>query len=154
MKRILVVCTANICRSPLVEGLLRARLAAHQLADQVEVKSTGVYARAGEKASQYSVELLAAKGIDISQHLAAPLSELDVQQADLILVMEERHRQSVFHFSPLDSYKALLLSELANERFDLKDPYGQNKAAYNAMLVTVEQILDRGWPNLLARLGF
>lgn len=76
MKQFLVVCTANICRSPLVEGLLRARLAAHQLADQVEVKSTGVYPRAGEKASQYSVELLAAKGIDISRHLAAPFSGL------------------------------------------------------------------------------
>ena len=153
MKQILVVCTANICRSPLVAGELCARLATNYLADQVEVKSAGIYARLGEKASPYSVELLAAKGIDISQHIATPLSELDVQQADLILVMEERHRQSIFHYSPADSYKVLLLSELANEHFDLKDPYGQNKAAYRVMLTTVEQILDRGWPNLMARLG-
>jgi protein-tyrosine phosphatase len=152
VKRILVVCTANICRSPMVAGILRARLAAHQLADQVEVHSAGVYALVGEKASAYGVELLAAKGIDISRHRAAGLTELDVQQADLILVMEEKHRQSIFHYSPADSYKVMLLSELANERFDLKDPYGQNKAAYVATLAVIERIFDIGWQNLLTRL--
>ncbi len=153
MKRILVVCTANICRSPMVAGVLSARLAADGLADQVKVQSAGVYAMEGAKASAYGVELLAAKGIDISRHVASGVTEHDVQQADLILAMEEKHRQSLFHYSPADSYKVLLLSELANEHFDLRDPYGYNKAAYMTTLQTIEKILDLGWQNLLTRLA-
>ncbi len=153
MKRILVVCTANICRSPMVTGVLSARLAAQQLAEQVEVQSAGVYAMVGEKASAHGVELLAAQGIDISQHVARGVTERDLQQADLILVMEEKHRQSLFHYSPADSYKVLLLSELANEHFDLRDPYGYNKAAYVTTLQTIEKLLEIGWPNLLTRLA-
>ena len=137
----------------MVAGLLRARLAAAGLADQVEVRSGGVYAEPGQRASAYGIELLAAQGIDISSHRAAGITERDVQQVDLILVMEEKHRQSLFHYSPLDSYKVILLSELANERFELRDPYGYNKAAYATTLATIEQILDRGWQKLLTRLG-
>lgn len=152
MKQVLVVCTANICRSPLVAGELQARLQAAGLSDQVQVKSAGVYGLTGEKASQYSVELLAAKGIDISQHVATALSEADVHQADMILVMEEKHRESLFHYSPTDIHKVLLLSELVNQHFDLKDPYGQPKAAYMGTLATVERIFELGWENLLKRL--
>ncbi len=153
MKRVLVVCTANICRSPMVAGVLRARLAAAGLADQVEVHSAGVYARAGDKASVHGVELLRAKKIDISQHASAPVTELDLQKSDLIIVMEEKHRQSLFHYSPADLYKVVLLSELAGEHFDLKDPFGQNKAAYASTLALIERTIDVGWPNFLARLG-
>ena len=153
MKRVLIVCTANICRSPMVAGVLRARLAAAGLAKQVEVRSAGVYARAGDKASAYGVELLNAKKIDISQHSSAPITEMDLQQSDLILVMEEKHRQSLFHYSPADLYNVLLLSELAGERFDLKDPYGQNKAAYASTLALIERTIDVGWPTFLVRLG-
>ncbi|CAN5757354.1 low molecular weight protein arginine phosphatase [soil metagenome] len=137
----------------MVAGLLKARLVAEHLADQVEVQSAGVYALVGEKASAHGVELLAAKNIDISQHRAVGVTERDIQQADLILVMEEKHRQSLFHYSPADTYKVLLLSELANEQFDLRDPYGYNKAAYITTLQTIAKILDTGWQNLLTRLA-
>ena len=137
----------------MVAGVLSARIAAQQLADQVKVQSAGVYALAGEKASAHGVELLAAQGIDISQHVARSVTENDIQQADLILVMEEKHRQSLFHYSPADSYKVLLLSELANEHFDLRDPYGYNKAAYVTTLQTIEKIFEIGWQNLLKRLA-
>jgi len=137
----------------MVAGVLRTRLAAAGLADQVEVRSAGVYARTGDRASTYGVELLQAKGIDIRQHSSAPITELDLQQSDLILVMEEKHRQSLFHYSPADLYKVLLLSELAGERFDLQDPYGQNKAAYANTLTLIERTIDMGWPSFLARLG-
>jgi protein-tyrosine-phosphatase len=137
----------------MVAGVLSARLAAQQLADQVEVRSAGVYAMEGAKASAHGVELLAAKGIDIRQHVARGVVEQDIQQATLILVMEEKHRQSLFHYSPMDFYKVLLLSELANEHFDLRDPYGYNKAAYVTTLQTIEKILDIGWQNLLTRLA-
>jgi len=137
----------------MVAGVLSARLAAAALADQVAVRSAGGDALVGEKASAYGVELLAAKGIDISQHMAAGLTEREIQQADLILVMEEKHRQSLFHYAPVDFYKVLLLSELANEHFDLRDPYGYNKAAYVTTLQTIEEIFDIGWQKLLTRLA-
>ncbi|MDQ3250279.1 MAG: low molecular weight phosphotyrosine protein phosphatase [Chloroflexota bacterium] len=151
MKRILLVCTANICRSPIAAGLLRARLATAGLAEGVEVRSAGVQALVGERASPVGVALLATRGIDISRHVASSVTEDDLQQADLVLVMSERHRQSLFHYSPADLYKVLLLSELVYKQFDIADPYGQSKATYAATIALIDRIFERGWANLLER---
>ncbi|HYD82910.1 MAG TPA: low molecular weight protein arginine phosphatase, partial [Opitutus sp.] len=73
---ILVVCTANICRSPMAAGLLR-----HALAGQPEplrslkVISAGVAARHGERVSENSVIALRKVGIDVSQHTSQPLTQ-------------------------------------------------------------------------------
>jgi protein-tyrosine phosphatase len=152
MKFILVVCTANICRSPMVAGILRARFAAIGLEDEVIVRSAGVYAHEGEPATNYGVELLAAKGIDISGHRATQVVEWDIGRANLILVMEEAHRRKLFYYSPGDLYKVILFSELIGEHDDLEDPYGQDTLAYVTTLARIEHIINTGWEKLLGNL--
>lgn len=152
MKTILVVCTANICRSPMVSGVLRDRLAAAGLAHQVQVISAGVHALEGQPAAAYGVELLAAKGMDISGHRATQLEEWAIEQADLILVMEEAHARQVFYYSPANMHKVILFSELIGERTDLADPYGKKHDAYLATLQLIERTIDSGWGKLLSLL--
>lgn len=93
---ILIVCTANICRSPMAAGLLR-----HALAGQAEplrslqVISAGVAARRGEPVSENSVVALRKVGIDIAGHLAQPLTQPLLDDALLVLGMTESHRAMI-----------------------------------------------------------
>lgn len=152
MKTILVICTGNICRSPMVAGILQARFAALGLENEVVVRSAGVYAREGEPATNHGVTLLAAQGIDISGHRATQVAEWDIARANLILVMEEAHRRKLFYYSPGDLYKVILFSELIGEHHDLADPYGQDYPAYVATLARIEQTINAGWSRLLSKL--
>ena len=92
-KLIVTVCTANICRSPMAEALLRHALKAEPppLCD-CQVVSAGVAARKGEKVSPNSVEALAKVGLRISDHRSQPLTQELADRADLVLCMTESHR--------------------------------------------------------------
>lgn len=154
MKHLLVVCTGNICRSPMAAGLLTERLRQAGLWAEIAVESRGVFALDGRPASHMAVEVMAAHNIDISGHVAATITPQDIRRANLILVMEEAHRRSIFHMSPEQIYKVLLLSELAGEHFDVPDPYTQPRAVYEQSLATIAWCVNSGWDVLLGRLGF
>ncbi|MFZ9682265.1 MAG: low molecular weight protein arginine phosphatase [Cephaloticoccus sp.] len=93
---IVVVCTANICRSPMGEGLLRHALAAEpEPLRSIPVISAGVAARAGEIVSENSVYALRKVGIDIKDHRSQPLSQEMLDEALLVLCMTETHRAMI-----------------------------------------------------------
>ena len=95
----------------------------------------------------------AERGIDISGHVASALQLEHVVAADLIIVMEENHRMSIFHYAPGSLHKVFLLSELAGGNDDLHDPYGRDKDAYRATLAIIDGYLDAGWPTLSKKLN-
>lgn len=152
VKQVLIVCTANICRSPMAMGLLRQRFAADGLADQISVQSAGVYGLDGQAASAPGVELLAEHAVDISEHRAHTISARDMEEADVVLVMEESHRRTLFHTYPHLLYKVFLLSEMAGDYHDIKDPYRQPREAYQACVNELSDLLNRGYPAILRRL--
>jgi protein-tyrosine phosphatase len=86
--RILVVCTANLARSPLAEVMLRHRLSAAGIV----VSSAGVRAREGLPASDGSLELARVRGLDLSEHRSRQVTTELVEAADLVLTMSERQR--------------------------------------------------------------
>ena len=67
IRHVLVVCVGNICRSPMAEALLRRELRGQE---GFTVDSAGLGALVGHPASEYSVELMAEIGEDISGHRA------------------------------------------------------------------------------------
>lgn len=89
---ILVVCTGNICRSPMAEGLLR-----HALAGQpdplrsLKVLSAGVAARTGDPISENSVIALKKAGIDISGLRARALTQELLDDSLVVFGMTESH---------------------------------------------------------------
>jgi protein-tyrosine-phosphatase len=151
-KHLLIVCTGNVCRSPMAAGLIRDRLRWAGLSDQVHVSSAGVFALEGAPASADGVDVLAERGVDISDHRARQLDDQMLDQADLVLVMEERHRQAIFARAPQHLHKVMLFSELAGEHADIADPYRQGRPAYERTLETLDIILDAGWRQLMTRL--
>lgn len=152
MKRILIICTANICRSPMAMGLLNDRLRQAGLNGQVAVTSAGVYGLDGSPASQPGVEVLAERGIDISAHRAHTVTEREVAEADLVLVMEEAHRRTLFYNYPHLLGKIFLLSEMSGAYGDIKDPYRKPKEEYARTANELAALIENGFPNILKRL--
>lgn len=90
--RVLFVCTANICRSPLAEGLLRHRLRAMNLAGRVQVHSAGTRVAAHGSRPDPRVEQIAAQhGVTLAGIRARMLTPSMIHHSDYVLVMENRH---------------------------------------------------------------
>ncbi len=92
--QIIVVCHANIARSPLGMALLDHEARERRgTGTPVWVRSAGVQAIAGNPAAAESARQAERLGVDLSHHRAAQLSATDVEEADLVLTMTESQRQ-------------------------------------------------------------
>ncbi len=148
--RVLFVCTGNICRSPMAEGL--ARHHALQCGLALSCASVGLIARDGMPATEHGVKILRAKGIDISGHRARRLGAAEIAWADVIVAMEEEHRLAVREFPEAKAKSVVLLSEWAGEPPmgpGVADPIGGSAADYAETADEIESYIERA----LARLG-
>jgi protein-tyrosine-phosphatase len=132
---IIVVCTANICRSPMAAALLQHALVAQpEVFKSVRVTSAGVSARPGEPVSQNSVLALKKVGLDISQHRAQPLTQRMLDEAVAVLCMTDSHRAMIQLQADPVPRNLFLFREFvpgAVER-EIGDPYGGPLSVYEA----------------------
>jgi protein-tyrosine phosphatase len=112
MAEILVVCSGNICRSPIAEGLLRRALERRLDGDAPAVGSAGTIAVDGAPAMPESVEAARERGVDIGTHAARRLTPDLIDGADLIVGMAAEHREAVARLVPGASARAFTLKEL------------------------------------------
>jgi protein-tyrosine-phosphatase len=119
--RILFVCTANICRSPMGEAFAREYGAERGWA--VEARSCGVNALPGNHAAAKSIRAMAEIGIDISAHRSTPMDAEQIRWADYILVMEIRHASRVHDRHPEANGRVMMLGSFGGV-MEIEDPYG------------------------------
>ena len=112
MASILVVCTGNVCRSPIAEGMLRAALLARMGEDAPRVRSAGTAAWEGSGAMPESVAAAAERGVDIRGHEARTMSTAMLEEADLVLGMATEHREEVARLVPAAAGRVFTLKEL------------------------------------------
>ncbi len=126
---VVMVCTGNICRSPMAKYLLRQWLGPDS---PWEVESAGVGAVGGQPASEEAVIALAEKGIDGSRHRSRALDEGLVDAADFIVVMTDDHRRIVQQRFPGARDRVYLLKSFgpAESDEDIADPIGQSVDVY------------------------
>ena len=153
MPNIVVVCTANICRSPVGEAVLRQRLEAQEAASgqgvRWQVTSAGTWADRGQAASGFSVEIMAEQGLDISDHASQPVDRALLDDSDLLLCMETGHSEALRAEFPRQAYKIHLLSEMAGPGYSVSDPYGSPKREYQRMVAEVTGLIDAGLPRIM-----
>src|SRR5215216_7620958 len=97
MVRILFVCTGNICRSPMAQGVFEDVARREGLAEELTVDSAGTHAyyTAGEPPDPRAQESLLSRGIDISVQRARLLDPEDCERFDYILTMDEENYRAV-----------------------------------------------------------
>ena len=130
---VLVVCTANICRSPMGAGLLQHALAAQpEPLRSIKVVSAGVAARDGERVSENSILALRKAGIDISGHTSRALTDELLAEAVAVLCMTESHRAMIQLQAEKPPKNLFLFREFMPQRGDkeIADPYGGSLKAY------------------------
>ena len=116
---ILFVCTANVCRSPTAELILRRRLA-ERGQHRLSIVSAGVSGMAGHSIDAVMGSMLAADGIDSTRFAARRLDEGDVAESDLILTATAEHRSQILQLAPRALSKTFTLLEFTRLAGHLK----------------------------------
>ena len=131
MKSVLFVCTGNICRSPIAEGLFRRLLGNRK---DIEVASAGVHAVRGQPPSLYAVQVCEEEGVDISGLRSQPLTAALVDRATHIFAMTGAHLETIEMLFPQGAEKSFLLREFEQPGTtvwrDVPDPIGLGREVY------------------------
>jgi protein-tyrosine phosphatase len=143
MYKILMVCTGNICRSPIATGLLIHKLP-DDLKGRVKVASAGTHALHGNQAETHAMYAMDQIGIDISQHRARQITKDIARGSDLILTMETAHARRVKNLLGWRQNYPRMISEF-NPRttiHDIKDPYGGILKDYETCIQTLKPCIE------------
>lgn len=117
--KILLVCTGNICRSPMAEQMLRQKLGNQ---NHILTDSAGAFALEGKDMPDEAAASLLRRKYNLSKHSAKQLTADLADQADLILTAEQQHRSDVVRTSPSANRYTFTLKEFANLNRYLEDP--------------------------------
>lgn len=150
MMKVLFVCKANVCRSPMAEAIFNA-LAADTGAPY-EARSAGVAALVDKTMAPYAKVALEEVGIYANGHRARQVNEAMLQDADLVLAMTPPQAVSLRRIPNASFAKIYTLTEYAigaPDREGISDPYGQPLAAYRASIRRILECVDL----LVDRLG-
>lgn len=150
--RVLMVCLGNICRSPTAEAVLRERLRASGLADQVQVDSAGTGSwHVGSPPDARSQRHALRRGYDLSALRARKVVDADFSRFDLLLAMDHDNLADLERLRPDgDGAKAELLLFATVE---VPDPYAGGPDGFDRVLDIVEQASERWVVELRGRLG-
>src|SRR5688500_365111 len=140
MKTVLFVCTGNVCRSPMAEGLFRHAMKSR---GDYRVFSAGVGAIDGQPPSPNAVRAMKEIGIDIGHQRSRMLTAELVNQADYIFGMTHSHVDSVILLYPHAAEKTFLLREFDETldifEKDISDPIGGSFDVYCNCRDQIEQ---------------
>lgn len=149
IKKILFVCTGNSCRSVMAEGFMRKRLAELGKRD-INVSSAGIAAINGFHPTRETIQVMKEEGVDVTAHRSTKLDENIVREADLILVMEEVHREFIDTSYPEGSFRTYLLKEYGVKdelnfpgSKGISDPIGRPIEFYRLSMEIIRDEVDR-----------
>lgn len=159
--RVCVICSGNICRSPMGEVILRSMLDSAGLGERVVVDSAGTGGwHEGDGADPRTVSTLQAHGYDGTHHRAREFRPEWFSEMDLIVVADEGHRRDLQRWAPDTgaSAKVRLLREfdqaaVESGTLEVDDPYFGDADDFDHCLTVVERACRGLVGHLRADLG-
>lgn len=140
---ILVICVGNICRSPTAEAILKKNLT-----DSGKlIHSAGLGALTGKPVEAKATAIMCASDIHLPLHKARQLNHEMLREADLVLVMENRHISSIYEISPESQGKTFLLGKWLDNR-EIPDPYRQAMPAFEHVYHLIDESVAAWLPYL------
>jgi len=136
---VLFICTGNMCRSPAAELLLRH----YGAAKGFEARSRGTGVQPGFGLHKKMAALLKADGVTDLAHRGSLVMEPDVDWADLILVMEEPHREALADQFPQSMNKTHLLLDHCGAGGELEDPMGKDDSKFKEVYEVIKEAVRR-----------
>jgi protein-tyrosine phosphatase len=154
LRAVLFVCTANICRSPMAAGVLRAMMARGAPGTAIEIASAGTHDyHAGMPAFPAAVAAARARGYELGDHAARRVGPGDFDQYDAIFAMDRYNVASLASLAPTRCRGKIELLMEYGERFhgqEVPDPYGGEMRDFERALDLIEDGC-RGLVRLLVR---
>jgi len=147
-KHILFVCTGNSCRSVMAQALMQQLLQKAGL-EAIQVESAGVFAIEGMSPTRETLRVLQEVGVDCTSYKARPLLTQMVNEADLILAMEQFQIEEILRRSQGAKEKVHLLKMYgANPQDivgtpDIPDPIGKPLEVYEACFMEIREAIER-----------
>jgi protein-tyrosine-phosphatase len=140
-RRVLFVCTGNICRSAMAEHLLRHLAAKRGLA--IETASAGMAAEPYYQVPEVAKRLLAAEGVPPFSHKARLATREVLRWADLILVMTADHQDHVLELYPEFASRTRLFRAAGGfGEQDVEDPMARPDEVFVRCLGTIRETLE------------
>src|SRR5579871_104463 len=140
--KLLFVCTGNICRSPLAEGLMRALAEKNGLAEEIVSDSAATHDyQIGDIPDPRSIAEAARHGVDISGHYARQVEESDFEEFDMILALDRGHRAILSRMAPASAkHRVRLLMDFSpKDPPDVPDPYYGNDNGFPPVTAQIER---------------
>ncbi len=145
---LLIVCTGNICRSPMAAALLGAYAERQGDGERYRIESAGTWCVNGAPASSNAQLTMQARDLSLESHAARTVSPELMRDAALILVMTRSHRDALGAEFPDARRKIHLFSELTGLEYDIADPYGRSLQTYETCADELAALIERGYPRI------
>lgn len=148
IRSVLFICTGNSCRSVMAEGLMKKYLKEMGRAD-IEVRSAGILPGGGLIPTPETVMVMKEEGVDVAAYRSKPLTADLIRGADLILVMENIHKEEVLRLDPEAGPRTYLLKEYGilpkenHMRLSIPDPIGKPLEYYKGSLAVIKKEIER-----------
>ncbi len=152
VRKVLLVCTGNICRSPLAAALLERALGERGATIQVSSAGTGAWDGAPVSEGAYLVGL--EQGLDLSGHRARLLTRDLVETSDLVLTMARHHRARVDELG--GEGRVFVLGEYAGRGADaaeVSDPFGGDLEVYRRTCGELAELIAAAVDRIVAEAG-
>ncbi len=148
---LVIVCTANRTRSAYLEGYLKHYLLQYRSGAlrRIKITSAGTKAMTGGRVNDVVALIARQNGFSLRQHTSSPLSNGLIKRADLILVMEQEHKDFILEQYPDAAEKVFRLMEFGwqgedeVETLDVPDPTGKQVEDFKAFIHTAHVEADR-----------
>jgi protein-tyrosine phosphatase len=142
---VLMVCTANVCRSPMAEGLLREELKLRGMGRKVIVESAGTAALVGHSADGRAQLACGREGIDLRKSRARQIRADDFLRFDYILAMDQRNHRWLLQYCPQshrDRISRLGSWAAGGSIGDIPDPYFGSPVGFEDVLLKLHLCID------------